>query len=204
MIMVAQIAFSITVQRWQEFYSVGADITATFLGLLFVAMSIHLDIIADEEHAFLRSKAVGTLHYFLFNLIFSLLFLLPHEAPGELGGSLVALGCWGLVSQVHRLRTIWSHPGRPRSNRYYFNRVVVPLASTMLVIAVGMTVVRGSTSWMIVLVPVYVWRLVTVVQNSWDLLLSVGYNKRGEDVTIDDNIIVPETPTSKLSINSVS
>jgi hypothetical protein len=81
---------------------------------------------------------------------------------------------------------------------------VVPLASTMLVIAVGMTIVRGSTSWLIVLAPVYVWRLVTVVQNSWDLLLSVGYNKRGEDVTIDDNIIVPETPTSKLSINSVS
>jgi hypothetical protein len=34
-------------------------------------------------------------------------------------------------------------------------------------------------------------------------MLSVGYNRRGEDVTIDDHNIVPETPTRKPSINSV-
>jgi hypothetical protein len=79
-------AFSTRIQEWQMFYATLATATATLVGLLFVSLSINIDLINQPQNAHLLIRARQAFASFLYILTISLNFLirtrsLPAWAP---------------------------------------------------------------------------------------------------------------------------
>src|SRR4051794_7023448 len=82
--------FDQLIAEWQTFYFALGTAAATLTGLLFVAVSLHLEQFADKEHPELRTFAFRTLVGFVNLLFLSLYFLVPHPTPLGLAVSLIA------------------------------------------------------------------------------------------------------------------
>lgn len=173
-------AFSRAVAGWQGFYQLVGTAAATLLGLLFVAVSLNLEVLTDERHAELRARAVLTFNSFLYILIFALLFLIPQVTPAVLGVGLLLVGGVGIVTLAQNLGRTWRARDRahPPARGFVLWRVVLPVAWSVTLLAVSITILAGHTEWLVWLVPVFIARLVTAVRNAWDLLLHVGHDDR--------------------------
>jgi hypothetical protein len=104
--------FSQQLEDWTAFYGLAGGAAATLLGLLFVAVSLRLDIFRRGEIADVRLFASYTLGTFLFAGAVAALALAPHEEPTRLGLLLMGIGIAGLIVQVRVVRT-WCRLNRP-------------------------------------------------------------------------------------------
>ena len=73
-------AFVETVESWHDFYMLAGTAAATLIGLIFVAVSLHIDIIATAK----RSSDIGvlarqTFSNFIFILSFAFIFMVPSD-----------------------------------------------------------------------------------------------------------------------------
>jgi hypothetical protein len=172
--------FGQAVAGWHDFYVLVGTAAVTLLGLLFVAVSLNLEVIAGEGHADLRGRAVLTFNSFLYILIFALIFLIPDQTPALLGWPLLLVGGLGVYTLSQNLRRIWQarDQAHPPGRGFLFWRVILPICWSVALLVVSATVVAGQTTWLIWLVPVFMARLIAAVRNAWDLLLHVGHDKR--------------------------
>jgi hypothetical protein len=172
--------FGQAVAGWHDFYLLVGTAAVTLLGLLFVAVSLNLEVIAGEGHAELRGRAVLTFNSFLYILIFSLIFLIPDQTPAELGWPLLLVGGVGVYTLSLNLLRIWRarDQAHPPGRGFLFWRVILPICWSVVLLAVSATAVAGQTAWLAWLVPVFIARLIAAVRNAWDLLLHVGHDKR--------------------------
>ena len=186
MAMIAEAAnsFSQDIGAWHDFYLLVGTAAVTLLGLLFIAVSLNLEVIAQEEHAELRARAVLTFNSFLYVLIFALLFLIPSQSPAGLGWPLLLVGGTGVFTLSQNLLRIWKarDPAHLRGRAFLFWRVILPIGWSIVLVVVSITVLAGNTRWLYWLVPVFIARLIAAVRGAWALLLHVGHDKR-EDKT---------------------
>ena len=64
-------------EAWHDFYLMAGTAAVTLVGLLFVALSLHVAILFQAEHRDFRMLAAEAFQGYLYVLITSLLFLLP-------------------------------------------------------------------------------------------------------------------------------
>jgi len=166
--------FSNVIESWHDFYMMVGAAATTLVGLLFVSMSINLDLIAHEENADLRELAIQTFTNFINIIIISVLFLIPNQDHLGLGLPLVGVSGSGLyitVIQFYKvLRSssqIWN---RSDLTRHFATPVVCYLVMTIVGIAV-LFELTGSLYW---LVPTMITLIIGASVNSWDLLLQLG------------------------------
>jgi hypothetical protein len=112
-------AFAGQLEAWHDFYSATAGVTATLLGLLFVAIALNPRVLKTWQAPVVRSKAALTFHNFLVVLTISLVVLIPEQSPTGIFVSLAIVGIQGLVRIVHDLRRLptyddqsWRQPAR--------------------------------------------------------------------------------------------
>jgi hypothetical protein len=97
---------------WQSFFATLAAATATLAGLLFVALSLNLELLMRDEHQHAKRVATQTFAMFLYVLIVALLLLMPHGTRLELALEVAAVGVVGLAGAlVLLLRTFRASPG---------------------------------------------------------------------------------------------
>lgn len=82
---------------WTAFYALAGGAAATLLGLLFVAVSLRLNIFHQREVADIRDFAAFTLTTFLVAIVVAGLGLAPHERSEHLALPLFLVGVIGLV-----------------------------------------------------------------------------------------------------------
>lgn len=75
--------------NWGTFTTVAGDAAAALLGLLFVAVSIRIDVIGRSQE--LRNRATQTMALFVTALLIAILLSIPGQSYRELGGELIAL-----------------------------------------------------------------------------------------------------------------
>jgi hypothetical protein len=88
--------FAATLADWGAFYAFAGGAAATLLGLLFVSVSLRLDIFRRREVADVRDFAAFTFASFLAALAVAGLALAPHQRRPTLALPLLALGLAGL------------------------------------------------------------------------------------------------------------
>jgi hypothetical protein len=93
--------FSDTLASWTPFYGFVGTAAVTLLGLLFVAVSLRLDIFRDARTADVRDFARLTLFSFLAPMLISGLALMPHEQPLMLAISLFVIAAVGLTGSIY-------------------------------------------------------------------------------------------------------
>jgi hypothetical protein len=80
---------------WHDFYLAGAAASATFAGLLFVGLSLHIRIVVTHPEA--RSLARITLSDYFVVLLVSLFLLTPTNEPQQTGIELMVVAAVSLA-----------------------------------------------------------------------------------------------------------
>jgi hypothetical protein len=166
--------FANVIEGWHDFYMMAGAAATTLVGLLFVSMSINLDLVAHEENADLRELAIQTFTNFLNIIIISLLFLIPNQDHIGLGLPLIGVSGSGLYITVIQflkvLRSSFQIWGRNDLARHFVTPVICYLVMTI----VGITVLFEQTGSLYWLVPTMITLIINASVNSWDLLLHLG------------------------------
>src|SRR5438552_7913695 len=84
--------FAEQVGRWHDFYVLAGTAAATLMGLLFVALSLHLEVVAEDGKAHLSVIAREAFANFLIVLLVALLMLSGSMSPRPLGVALLMIG----------------------------------------------------------------------------------------------------------------
>jgi hypothetical protein len=180
-------AFAQAVAEWQTFYFALGTAAATLTGLLFVAVSLHLDQFAGKDHPELQRVAYKTLVGFVNLLFISLYFLVPHPTPLLLAVALVLTSIVAgalLGRQVpldrHEIERNW---GR---RRLLWRFVLPELAQGAITVVAILLYFREEAMLPLLVLPLNLL-LGTNVLNAWELLVQVGQEKREEQAERDEH-----------------
>jgi hypothetical protein len=162
------------VQDWVPFATVVGAAAASLTGLLFVAVSIRIGVIAGSSE--LRNRAAQTLLLFGTVLVISIVLAIPGQGYGPLGAELIALGATAGAGMLALDRRARSDPSASGSQTIgHVLDVIAPNAVTsVLVLASGAILAAGVHAGLYVLVVPIVAALVGGVASAWLLLTRIG------------------------------
>jgi hypothetical protein len=157
-------------EKWATFATVVGAAAASLTGLLFVAVSIRIDVIARSAE--LRNRAAQTLALFGTVLVASILIAIPDQAYGVLGGELIALALLlavGLVALDRRARSDTAATGTHAIGQEL--EAVAPNGVTAVLLFVsGLLLAVGVHAGLYVVVLPLIAALVGGVVSAWLLL----------------------------------
>ena len=159
-----------TIQDWGNFGQVAGQASGALIGLLFVAVSLNRDRIA--QHVALRSSALETLAVFMLPLVVSVVLLTPGQSLKALGFELIALGIGhGMVVAIaghSKRKARQEHDSRLAR---LLDQFTPSFITTILVVAAGTTLAKGYPEGLYCLVPAVLLALIGGVANAWLFLI---------------------------------
>ena len=166
--------FANVIEDWHDFYMMMGAAATTLVGLLFVSMSMNLDIIAHEDNADWRELAIQTFTNFLNVIVLSVIFLIPRQDHLGLGIPLLLVSGSGLFVTMNQFlkvnRSSFKNWGKSNPARHFVTPAICYLVMTIVGILVLFERI-GSLYW---LVPTMITLIIGASTNSWDLLLQLG------------------------------
>ena len=161
-------------EGWHEFYLLAGTAAVTLVGLLFVALSMHLDVLIHESKAHVLAHARSTLMTFSYLLVVSLGVLIPHQSALQLGVLLtVASTIVGSVSLRSMLRQRGMAP--TDFGRIMRRRTRIQLVGYLIALLTGVAmIVTGAPQMLFSLIGVICMMLGNAMGVSWDLIVEVG------------------------------
>jgi hypothetical protein len=166
------------IEQWHEFYLMTGTAAVTLAGLLFVALSIHIDQLVHDSRSHLLSLSRHTLSSFVFVLAVSLAFLAPGLRPRILGFELIAFGVVFGGMAFRQLR----RPASGQDPRLTYddmkNRFRVPLIGYAMIVAVGVATLVGIYEMLYWMVAAMCLLLGNAAGTSWELLVKVAAAKK--------------------------
>ena len=172
------------IEGWHEFYLLAGTAAVTLVGLLFVALSFHLDTLLHDHRAHLLAAARMAFLNFVFVLVLSLFFLAPNVPPRVLGLAVLMLSATSLGYVAWNM--IRARGKRQLGEHEQFLRRRLTLAGFVIGIAIVAAVsfvVEPRPSSMVQFMMLTVVVLVNAAGMSWDLLVQVGRLRRAAGET---------------------
>jgi hypothetical protein len=154
----------------REFFLTTATVAGALVGLLFVAVSLHLRLLSDEQSGDLRQDARSILISYVAAMTLSLFPLIPQPLP-TLGLEILAVFALVVVSTAPALpRLFRSSRVYGRLNRAF--RVAWSVAWASGTLAGGLALVAGQAqAWPVQLLAASVIALIVIsVFRTWDLV----------------------------------
>jgi hypothetical protein len=163
-----------TLLSWHDFYLACAAASATFAGLLFVGLSLHLRIVVAHPEA--RGLARITLSNYFVILLVSLFLLTPTNEPRQTGQELVIVGAVALALMTPAsVLGIRARRARTLRLRLLISRVGLSMLGYLAVGVMGVLFFAGdSGAALSTLVGTLLVLLLIAVRNTWDLLVTVA------------------------------
>lgn len=167
--------FAEILHGWHDFYLLAGTIAATLMGLLFVALSLHWDVVLEDSKTHLHAIAIEAFGAFLIVAFLSLLMLSPTASARALGFSLLMLGAARLVMGLRHSRVLWSSSDESfRRSEMIYRSVVIPAAFALLAWCGFLIFRRNFDEGLSMLTVAVVLLLGMGARASWDLLVRVG------------------------------
>jgi hypothetical protein len=184
-------AFSQALADWTAFYALMGGAAATLLGLLFVAVSVRLNIFHQREVADVRDFAAFTFGTFLVAIAVAGLAIAPHAHRFTLALSLllVCAAAFVTIAWIARLSIRLNAPAtdsppgtRPGDwqARAYFLGMSGPYAGLIAVVALLWRSHPAALGWLAV---VEGWLLITGTVAAWVMLSHAGSNPAPGDAS---------------------
>jgi hypothetical protein len=160
-------------QSWRDFYVTAGAAAATLVGLLFVGLSIHIQVVV--AHPDVRSLARVTLVDFFVVLLVSL-FLLAPIGNGSAAASVIGVAVVSLALVVrHGLGAVRGKRARTISLRLSLSRFGLSALCYLGIVSMGVLLSLGDLNDALAgLLVLVVLLLVVAVRNTWDLLVTVA------------------------------
>jgi len=156
---------------WHTFYSTAGESCAGLIGLLFVGLSIHLDVVVSRHDV--RASARGAFQSLIAILVVSLLALVPDVDYQALGWTLVGLGGAGLFFAALEARRMLGADlllGATRATR----RLGLRFAGLALLLTDGTLFLSGDSGAPLWLMATVFVLLGSSAQTAWTLLIDVA------------------------------
>lgn len=169
--------FAKAVASWHDFYALAGSAAASLVGLLFVAVSIHLPRVTAEESGPLLAFAAHTFSSFLYVLLVALFMMVPNQAPASLGYELMGLGAVTTIQQIRYSAKRFVAGADPvqGDQRGTMFKVVFPVLCYASMVWVGWSISSTrSPKPLAILISTVVLLLITGARNSWRLLIEVA------------------------------
>jgi hypothetical protein len=168
------VSYQDTLLSWHDFYLACAAASATFAGLLFVGLSLHLRIVVTHPEA--RSLARITLSDYFVVLLVSLLLLTPTNEPKQTGVELMGVAAVSLALLTPAsVRGIRARRARTLGLRLLISRFGLSMLGYLALGVIGVLFYLGySAAAFTELVGIIVVLLLVAVRNTWDLLVTVA------------------------------
>lgn len=163
-----------TLQSWHDFYLACAAASATFAGLLFVGLSLHLRIVVTHPEA--RSLARITLSDYFVVLLVSLFLLTPTNEARQTGLELMGVAAVSVaLTTPASVRGIRERRARTLGLRVLISRFGLSMLGYVALGVIGAQFYLGYTAAALTdLVVIVVVLLVVAVRNTWDLLVTIA------------------------------
>jgi len=169
-------------EAWHDFYLMAGTAAVTLVGLLFVSLSLHVEILFRREHQDFRELAAQAFQGYLYVLISALAFLLPAH------NGVVLAFMYGVINLVMLVRTFArvpaffaAHRARGGEARQLWRFFIPALAYVLGLVAVVQLLLGLSGAGIGFFTPV-VMMLAASTRTSWDLLIYVGRVRAGQPI----------------------
>ena len=169
-------AFPELVKEWETFYLMVGTAAVTLIGLLFVAISIHIENFHRKTSTELHQFATLTFNCFFYVLLMAILFLVPRLSPLELGIPLLLLSGLGIVNMLIQKTRVKKIQAK-RQNRQIANRFNVPIACLAGLLIVSSGIMFQITLSLYGMILVIIFLLASASQNAWALLVQIEDKK---------------------------
>ncbi|MFB3765232.1 MAG: hypothetical protein ACE14P_08285 [Methanotrichaceae archaeon] len=171
-------SFAADIEAWHDFYMLAGSAAATLLGLLFVAVSLHIDIIPKiGRSGDVMALALQTFVNFLIILSFAFIFMIPGQGPSGTGIPLLFIS----LSELWRTARLWKSfgfgGGKERILDIWDFRLKLLIPNTVCYIAlifISVELLLRNTSYLGWMVMIIIWLLIAASQNAWILMLRLA------------------------------
>lgn len=167
---------------WHDFFLLAGTAAVTLVGLLFVAISLHIDALIVPSREYLLTLARIILMSFVVVMTLSLMMLIPYQRMRPVGFELIVMGLIPLVVTLRQIRAANQGTHHDQfSRRLFRQRLMMPLIGYVGLIATGLAVFLTHEPAMFFPVVGFVCMLLgNAAGSSWDLLVRVARVKRAD------------------------
>jgi hypothetical protein len=166
------------VARWHEFYLMAGTAAVTLAGLLFVALSLHLDRLVQESHEHVLALARVTLLSFTMVLFASMFMLVPATSKRQTAVMLGTMGIGGLVVLFRVVRAARHHDEAGFSRGQMRRRLMFPAIGYVMMILTAIGIGLGIPDMLYMMVGAVCMILGNAAGTSWDLLVQIARQRR--------------------------
>jgi hypothetical protein len=158
------------VPGWDTFAVIIGGAAGALIGLLFVSVSIRIDVISASPE--FRNRGAATLSLFVSVLFVAILLVIPGQKAWELGAELLVLaaGLGSLLWWLNRRATV--EPSTQRIARIL--AIVSPdTTTTVLLLAAGALLLVGVDDGVYVVIPAVIAAIASGIVSAWLFLIRV-------------------------------
>ena len=175
------LAWAQYIEQWHDFFLMAGTAAVTLAGLLFVAISLHVETLVHESRQHLIDLSRATLMTFIMVLVLSLFMLAPGQSQRIVAFELMVLG---VVFGAFTARLIFMKPPANHggfSQDLFRRRLALPLFGYGWLALTGWLLMKGEppATLRAVFAAVTVL-LASAAGTSWDLLVRVARIKLAE------------------------
>lgn len=172
------IEFTTALLEWHDFFAAIAGVSGTLVGLLFVALGLNPNIMADESPAGLRIWSAQTFHSLLVVLIIGLAGLVPARVGGAFAVTLTIVGVQGVLRVISDLRRVTSAHDPDTGARQVLVRFVSPAAAYVISLWLAYSIWQKDIDQLGWLIAVVFLLTMSAASSCWDLLKEIGVKHR--------------------------
>ena len=177
------VPFHERVEQWHDFYLMAGTAAVTLAGLLFVALSLHLELLVEAGHEHLLGLSRATLTTFISVLIASLFMLVPPMSMRLTGFMLTMVAVAGLITTTYFSRHMSKHHGGALTAQQMRRRTLMPIFAYLLILSAGAGVFMGVPEMLFNMIGGISMILGNAAGTSWELLVRVAQHKRAANKT---------------------
>lgn len=155
-------SFAETISNWTNFWMLTGSVAATLIGLIFVSVSLHIDVIASaRKDSDIKAMARQTFGNFLLIISFAL---------------------W----QLARTGLLWIKFGQGKisegqvfaASQIRGNLLIPDTICYLTLVYLAIEIMQGDTSDLGWIVMVVIWILISATKSAWDLMIRLAELKR--------------------------
>ncbi len=173
-----RVPFAQYMESWHDCYLLAGTAAVTLAGLLFIALSLHLEQLVDESHEHLLALSRAMLTSFIVVLTASLTLLAPAVSRRITGFTLAVVGAAGTVLTLKLLAGVRHHDEGGFSRHNMRRRKLMPMIGYGIMILSGIGVGFGIQELLNWTSAAFAMLLGNAAATSFELLVHVARHKK--------------------------
>jgi hypothetical protein len=160
---------------WHDFFLATAGAAAVLAGLVFVGVSINLEMIVAHPRYGLTGRALEALVLLVAVLIVTTLLLVPAQGTMVAGVEILAVGIadWAAIVAIQMLQLRNWHSLEANLRWHLVPRAILGQVATLPLVAAGIAVLSWGVSGLYLLVAGVVLSFLDAVVDAWVLLVEI-------------------------------